>query len=55
MGQTATHRPGYRTAPQTHAGAANWQAPVPQGVSSVQGLGFGVLICFLFMIFSRVW
>ena len=54
MGQTAAHQPGYRTAPQTYAGAANLQAPVPQGISSVQGLGFGVLLCFLFMIFSRV-
>ena len=37
-------------APQAYAGTAT----AARGVSNVQGLGFSVLVCFLFMIFSRV-
>jgi O-antigen ligase len=40
--------------PQPYAAAINPQAAMSSGVSSVQGLGFGVLLCFLFMIFSRI-
>ena len=50
MGQTATQPLGYRIAPRP---AVNWEAAVPHGVTNVQGIGFAILLCFLFMIFSR--
>ena len=39
---------------QMRGHAANLQADISRGVSFVQAVGFGLLICFLFMIFSRV-
>jgi O-antigen ligase len=47
-------QPSFRAVPQAHAGVIDFQAGVPGGVSILQGLGFGVLLCFLFMIFSRI-
>ncbi len=42
-----------RTASQPHA-RVPWQPGVQHGVSTVQTLGFNILVCFLFMIFSRI-
>ena len=44
---------GYR-APNATPPLAAVQGIVPRGVNNVTGLGFGILLCFLFMIFSRV-
>jgi O-antigen ligase len=38
----------------TQARSLNPTGDISRGVSNVQGLGFSILLCFLFMIFSRV-
>jgi len=53
MDQAATKPLHYRTQ-QMRGDAANLQADISRGVSFVPALGFGLLICFLLMIFSRV-
>jgi len=52
MGQTLTQPQVLRGAPQRQAGT--FQTSVPGGVSNIQALGFPILTCFVFMIFSRV-
>jgi len=52
MAQAATFPQGYRMPSQAQSAAAAQVAA--RGVSNVQGLGFTLLLCFLFMIFSRV-
>jgi O-antigen ligase len=54
MGQIAAQLQGYRMPRQAQVGGVDVQQAVSRGVSNVQGLGFTVLLCFLFMAFSRI-
>jgi O-antigen ligase len=54
MGQIATQLQGYRMPLQAQVGAVDVQEAVSRGVSNVQGIGFTVLLGFMFMAFSRI-
>jgi O-antigen ligase len=54
MGYTATQPLGYPRAQRVPVGSFDFDSARSRGASNVQGLGFTVLLCFLFMIISRV-
>ena len=54
MATIAAQHPAYRRPAPSQPNALDVDSLIPQGATTLRGLGFNVLLCFLFMIYSRV-